>query len=163
MSRLLPQQREVIDGILADACAKQSRTTDQIDAALVAVDALAGGGVEWVQQYLHDLARRGISEELSDWRRQHVRPAKTAKGAEVEMPQYGGVRRMNEEGREEYHQLSIADLTPDEMEQWIVDQQKSRDTVSRKIQWGKDVLSIAREKGYERMGPAIAELERRHA
>lgn len=160
---LLPNERVIVDGIFAEVTDDYTRTADQIDAAMAAVDDLAGSGVEWVQQFVRDLARRGMADEMADWRRRHKRNAKTAKGAEVETPEYGGIRRADEDGKREYHQLSLADLTPDEMEQWIADQQKSRDSLSRKIQWGKDVLAVAREMDAKTMGPAIAELERRHA
>ena len=60
-----------------------------------------------------------------------------------------------EDGRDEYHQLAFEGMTPDELESWIVDRQKSRDTLSREIQWAQDVLRIARESRMSTIGPAI--------
>ena len=160
---LLPGQREVIDGLLADAIASTTLTSEQINEAVRLLDALAGSGAEWVQDYERNLLRMGMSKELAEYRRRHRKPTTTSRGAVVDAPEYGGVRRPDASGQEEYHQLAFANMTAEELRGWIVDRRKNRDTVSREIQWAEDVLSIMVKKGYLTAAKAIAELERGHA
>ena len=160
---MLPDQRAIADDLLDDALITSTNTTEQIETAMDMLDDLAGSGAEWVDEWIRSMIRKGLSEELTKRRSRMRRIAHTSKGTEVDVPAYGGIRRIGEDGRDEYHQLAFEGMSPDELESWIVDRQKSRDTLSREIQWAQDVLRIAREKRMATIGPAIAELERRHA
>lgn len=160
---MLPDERAIADVLLSDAIAASTNTTEQIDTAMTMVDDLAGSGAPWVDEWVRSMLRRGVAEELTKVRGKERRQAHTSRGTEVDVPAYGGVRRIGDDGRDEYHQLAFDGMTPDELESWIVDRQKSRDTLSREIQWAQDVLRIARAERMATCGPAIAELERRHA
>ena len=127
------------------------------------LDSLAGSGAEWVDEWVRSMVRKGLSEELTKRRSRMRRITHTSHGTEVDVPAYGGIRRIGDDGQDEYHQLAFDGMTPDELESWIVDRQKSRDTLSREIQWAQDVLRLAREQRMSTIGPAIAELERRHS
>ena len=160
---MLPDERSIADDLLSDALSASTNTTEQIDTAMEMLDDLAGSGEPWVDEWIRSMLRRGVAEELTKVRGKERRRAHTSRGTEVDVPTYGGIRRVGEDGRDEYHQLAFDGMTPDELESWILDRQKSRDTLSREIQWAQDVLRIARESRMSTIGPAIAELERRHA
>lgn len=160
---MLPDQRAIADALLAEAIESSSLTSGQIDEAMQAIDDLAGSGADWVIEWQRSMLRTGIAEELTKYRARFRRATRTKKGADVEVPSYGGIRRVDDAGEAKYHQLQFANMTIDEFESWARDRRKARDTLSREIQWATDVIELAREMGAKTMGPAIAEFERRHA
>ena len=74
-------------------------------------------------------------------RRQPPVAGATKRGKATEVPAFGGVRILDDEGRVEYVQLRLLSMTRDELRAHVAPKRKQRDTISRSLSFYEAVLA----------------------
>ena len=139
-----PTRQQIIDDLIHDAHFADERIiTAEVAARFVdELRNLEGSGVQWIGDYLDDLARKGAVKVYTDWRRRHRIPATTKKGTELEIPAYASVREIDDDGSVTYVQLALAGMTLDQLKDKRDRMARTRDTLSAEVRLLSDLIEI---------------------
>lgn len=154
---LLPDERQVLDDLIAEAWDDHGPFVRDVAVALVGeLNDLAGSGVEWVAGVLDDWLVTGAMSELKSWmRRQPAVVGKTKRGAIAEVPAFGGVRVKDAEDHVVHVQMRLLDMTRDELLNHIGPKRKQRDTMSRSLSFYQSVADDMEAHGHARVADAL--------
>ena len=157
-----PTRQQIVDDIIHDAHHGKDRIISAEVAAEV-VDELRNIEAEghgWVAGLIDRWLIVGAQKACADWRRRHQHAGRTRKGTEVEIPIYGAVREVADDGEPVSVQLTLFTLTLDQAKQRRDALAKSRDTLSAEVRWFSDVIEIMEaDRSLRTVGDALARLE----
>lgn len=155
---LLPDERQTLDDIIATAFDTDGPVLR--DVALVVIDELRrleGGGVGWVSHVLDDWLVSGVLTEVRQWmRRQPAVTGQTKAGKPTEVPAFGGVRVLADDGKVQHVQLRLMGMTRAELLDHMKPKRKQRDTMSRNLSFYQSIADDMERCGHVLVGDALA-------
>lgn len=138
----MTEQSEVLEGIYREAHERHNEPRKIAAYVSTEVDRLAGSGVDWVDAVIADAKVTGWMKRCADWRRnEEKRAVPAASGKQVEAPAWASVREVDDEGATVYVQMRFELLDRDQVQAYIANLSKSRDTLSERISAARAVLA----------------------
>ena len=138
----MTEQSDVLDGIYREAHDRHSESRKIAAYVSTEVDRLEGSGAAWVEAAIADAKVTGWMKKCSDWRRsEEKRAVPAASGKAVEAPAWASVREVDDEGATVYVQMRFELLDRDQVQAYIDNLGKSRDTLSERISAARAVLA----------------------
>lgn len=159
---MLFEERRIVDDIIHDAHHGKDRIVAREVAAEVVdeVRNLEASGLRWVETLIDSWLLAGAQKACADWRRRHMHPGRTKKGAEVDVPVYGAVRETTDEGEVVHVQLTLFTLTLEQAKARHNTLARQRDTLSAEVRWFADVIELMESNPALRtVGDALKHLE----
>lgn len=160
--KLDPTRQQVIDDLIHDAHFADKRiVTSEVAARIVdELRNLEASGHAWVEQYLDTLAAKGAAKVYADWRRRYSHKGKTRRGTEVEVPVYGAVREVDDDGTIVSVQLALFSMTLEQVRARRDHLAKTRDTLSAEVRFFTDLADLMEaDSSLATAGDALARLE----
>lgn len=152
--RLTDEQRCAVNEAFAQAHRDATRPDGSVEVRavpayfLLALREMEGSDPSFIENYIDSLALVGVSRAAGAWRKaQAPIPARTAKGALIDMPRFVGTTRIAPNGKTEHVQLPLEGMSERDIARALAREEKARNTSSKRITFLKDVLSLMRETG----------------
>jgi len=154
---MLPDERQALDAIIADAYDAHGPVLRDVAVAVVSeLHHLEGSGVQWVAQILDDWLVSGALTEVRQWmRRQPAITGRTKRGKPAEVPAFGGVRLRDEDGRVQHVQLRLLDMDLDQLREHMKPLKKQRDTTSRNLSFLASIADDMEAHGHGVVAEAV--------
>lgn len=156
-----PTRQQVIDDIISEAHEADSRSTSAAAERIVSeLHNLEASGHAWITEFLDDLAQKGAARIYADWRRRIQHAGRTSHGAEVEIPVFGAVREVGEDGSVAYVQLALFSMTLPQVIERRNQLARQRDTLSVEVRFLTDLAEMMEaDPSLVTAGQAIARMD----